>query len=157
MRARTTLFAAVLVSLVRGAIKSAYGSNSALQKAFGVGETVQRNKVSSVTAAADKVLKAAVKFPDKTRAAGLIQADFEELQLLATSLSKADSDQEASKMSAKQATAARDKAQLRLEAAVEAIGWAGQLHFRADAIKAKPFTALVRPVQTGKKKAPAKA
>ena len=143
------------VSALKEAIKTAHPRNKSLLKAIGVGNHIVSRKVTSVTAAADTLLKAAARFPEEFRAAGVLERDLQKLDRLRSSLQKVDVKQEQVKVTAKQAIAARNEAQLRIERMVGLIARAGEIEFMEDPEKARAFAGITK--GTGKKGKAAKA
>lgn len=93
-----------LATSIRGVVRSGAPGNKALWKEFGVGTAVTPS-VRSVSNALSTVLAAANKFPSETTAIGILAEDLQRAQTYLNSIASIDADQEAKKVSAKQATA----------------------------------------------------
>jgi phage-related protein len=122
-----------------------------LWKAFGVGSTLSPT-VRSVSAALGTVQAAATRFPSETAAVGLLADDMQRAQTLAAAIASADSVQEASKLTSKQATAQLNAAIARLTANLGHLASVARVALPANV--AQSFSALV---PSGSKKKPAPA
>lgn len=133
------------------------GASVAQREAFGTTRKYNVNNVSSVVAALDAFVVAAEKFPDFTRAAGVLPADLDAAKSLRASLVSADQSQEAQKSKRKDPTADRNAAQKRIEGAIDSIINAGRLAFMSKPEIGSRFRALVpsSPAKSSKKPAPA--
>ena len=139
-----------LVGAIRAAVRTGAPKNKALWKAFGVGATLSPT-VRSVSSALATVLAASNQFPSETAAAGLLAADVQRAQSYAAAIANADSVQEASKLTSKQATAQRNAAVARLSANLAHLASVARVALPAET--AQRFSALL-PSNARKKPAP---
>lgn len=139
-----------LVSAMRALIRSGAPKNKTLWKSFGVGSTLSPT-VRSVSGALGTVISAANKFPSETAAVGILAADIQKAQSYATSIATADSEQESSKVTSKQATTQLNAALDRLAGNLTHLASVARLALPADV--ADEFDALL-PGTTRKKPAP---
>ncbi|MBL8923883.1 MAG: hypothetical protein JNJ54_33820 [Myxococcaceae bacterium] len=93
-----------LVNALRGVIRSGAPNDKALWKAFGVG-TLVKPSVRSVSESLSTVLAGANKYPSETAAVGILADDIARARNLLDSIADVDADQEAKKVTSKQATA----------------------------------------------------
>lgn len=129
-----------LVSAIRGAVRSGAPKNKTLWKAFGIGTTMTAT-VRSVSGALNNVLAAANKFPSETAAIGILASDIQRAQSYAAAISTADSAQEASKLTSKQATAQFNAAKARLASNLTHLASIARVALPAQAAEA--FAALL--------------
>jgi hypothetical protein len=140
-----------LVGALRATVRTGAPRNKVLWKAFGVGSTLSPT-VRSVSAALGTVQAAATRFPSETAAVGLLADDMQRAQTLAAAIASADSVQEASKLTSKQATAQLNAAIARLTANLGHLASVARVALPANV--AQSFSALV---PSGSKKKPAPA
>jgi hypothetical protein len=142
-----------LVSAIRAAIRSGAPKNKVLWRAFGVGSTVSPT-VRSVSGALSTILGAASRFPSEIAAVGILADDVQRAQTYATAIASADSVQEASKLTSKQATAQLNAALARLSSNLTHLASIARVALPAKA--AAEFAAIL-PSSSRKKPAPAPA
>ncbi|MER2562397.1 MAG: hypothetical protein ABTQ32_16850 [Myxococcaceae bacterium] len=102
---------AVMVSTIRELVRRGAPKNKQLWRAFGVGARFTPS-VKTVSSALAGILAAASTYPSETQAMGVLAEDLARIQGYLTSIADIDADQEAKKLTSKQATA-------QLKAAVE--------------------------------------
>lgn len=95
---------ATLVISLRAVVRSGAPTDKSLWKAFGLGTKVTPS-VNSVSAALTAVISAVNKFPSETSAIGILAGDIQRAQSYLDAIADIDADQEAKKVSSKQATA----------------------------------------------------
>lgn len=106
---------AALVANLRALVRTGAAGQKAVWRAWGVGQQVNHT-VSSVEKGLASILAAASADPAQARAIGVLQEDLDRAGKLLAAVSAADSTQERKKISSKQATAAANATQARLEA-----------------------------------------
>ena len=152
---------AKVLSLLRNSVRSHLGADKEVQKAFGIGKTINPGSVVSVAAGLKKMIDAAADYPEKTRAAGILPEDVELLQRMHDALVAADGKQENKKVSSKNTTAERNATQARIESALDKIFDVSQFVFRDEPeISIRFENAMPKPrasksASTRKKPAPA--
>lgn len=131
---------AKLVVALRSVVRSGARTDRALWNAFGVGSKVKPS-VSSVSAALSTAIAAANKFPSETSAIGILAADIQRAQSYLDSIADIDADQEAKKVSSKQATAQLNAALDRLSSNLAHLASVARVALEADTAAA--FAALL--------------
>ncbi|MBU1411628.1 hypothetical protein KKC22_08940 [Myxococcota bacterium] len=121
-----TLYA--LVQGIRAACRSA-GLEPDVLRAVGVGRRLQGTVVKSLVDAAVLVDQAYREFPDALRSAGVLPTDIERVTALRDRLQSVDAAQEQQKVTSKEKTAARNRAQQRVQATIGKILSAAELAF----------------------------
>jgi hypothetical protein len=144
---------AELVGAVRAAVRTGAPKNKALWRAFGVGSTTSAT-VRSVSAALGALIAAANRYPSELAAVGILADDVQRAQSYAAAIASADSVQEASKLTSKQATAQLNAALDRLGANLGHLASIARVALPANV--AESFGALV-PSRSRKKPAPVPA
>ena len=130
------------VMAVRQALDMAH-ANPAAHKAAGVGRNVSTGVVKSVLAGAQMIVDAYDTYRDDLAGAGILPEDIDIITALATSLKTTDTAQESAKITAKQSTAARRAAQLRVEKAITAIVGAAGLVFVGDSERLSLYQSII--------------
>ena len=137
--------AAAWASSIREAVKRR-SDGDGLRKAVGVGRAIATNRVKPVATAIQTILAAAAERPDELRACGILESDLTRGRALLTSLGGASAVQDQGLIAKKDMTAAKNKIQLRVEAAIQAIATAGALQYHdADPALAQRFRGLIPP------------
>ncbi len=121
-----TLYA--LVQGIRAACRFA-GLEPDVLRAVGVGRRLQGTVVKSLVDAAVLVDQAYREFPDALRSAGVLPTDIERVTALRDRLRSVDAVQEQQKVTSKEKTAARNRAQQRVQATIGKILAAAELAF----------------------------
>ncbi len=134
--------AIALLSVGRRALVRA-GANVTQRQAFGITKKYDAKVVGSVVAALDSFLVGAGKYPELTRAAGMLSSDLDEMKALRDGLIAADQSQEAKKSARKEPVLQRNAAQKRIERAIDDIVNAGLLAFVKDPATSRRFAELV--------------
>lgn len=141
---------AEIVATVRELVRRGAPKDKQLWKAFGVGVRVTL-AVSSVSSALKGVLAAANAYPSQTQALGVLAADLTRMQGYLSAIAQSDADQEAKKLTSKQATAQLNAAVERLAGNLTLLASIARLALPSDV--ADEFEALL-PSTPKKKKAP---
>lgn len=128
-----------LIMQMRNAVRRSPKGTATLRQAIGVGEPLD----PSNTAAILDVLTAIAAHADGLRLCKVAAEDIAEAAALATSLQTADAGQSGAKQARTGSTEDRIDAQLRVEAAVDAIHVAGMLAFRKQPVIRARFERLV--------------
>lgn len=128
-----------LIMLMRNALRRSPKATQALRTAMGVGQQLN----PAVTKAVLDALAAIATHAPALRECRIAEADIEEAASLATRLQAADATQKGAQGARTGSTEDRIDAQLRLEAAIDAIHVAGTLAFRKDAAIRGRFERLV--------------
>jgi hypothetical protein len=132
-----------LVIAIRSAVRQGLPDDRAAQKGFGVGLPIKKGSVGSVASALQMVVDAAEKDPARVRDAGVLPQDLDVAKQALSTLLSADAKQESRKVNAKQATASRAGAQIRVEAAVGKILGAAAVEFHNQPDIAARFEAVI--------------
>lgn len=117
-----------LVQGIRAACRSA-GLEPDVLRAVGVGRRLQSTVVKSLVEAAEQVVQAYREFPDALRGAGVLPSDIDRVTALRGRLQSVDAVQEQQKVTSKEKTAGRNRAQQRVQAAIGKILAAAELAF----------------------------
>ncbi len=132
-----------LVIALRTSVREKLSEDEPAKQAFGVGERFDENVVSSVLGALKTIKDAAEKDTTRSRKGGILPKDLAKLEARITGLGGDDDVQEVSKVTSMEATAARNDAQKRVQAAVGEISVAGGVEFEDDEKVAKRFRKLI--------------
>jgi hypothetical protein len=148
--------ASVLYELVMAARFSCKLSklDSEVLSRMGVGKPMQTKVVKSVLQGAQLVVQAYAQFPDQMRLAGLLPADMDRIQALTAQLTTADDVQEATKLTSKEKTAARNAAHKRVKNAIATIIGAADLAFLDNPERRALYRALLPTKRSAGKPAP---
>ncbi len=109
----------------------------------GVGKKLDARIVRTVIEGARLVVGAYGQYPDQMRRAGVLPGDIAELESLTARLAAVDTEQEGTKVTAKQKTAARDAAHRRVKDAIAAIVGVAELAFVHDPERLAMYRALL--------------
>jgi len=137
-----------LVIRVRDAAARRAPADLEMHRALGVGDGVGPRSTSRVLAALDAIVRLGGTDASGLAPIGVLAADVEEAGRLATLLRGKDSEQRTKMTARASGTDGRTSLRLRVEAAVDAIGSAGQLAFRKDPVKRARFEALFATVMS---------
>lgn len=135
--------AAKRASAVRESMRSAFPGDDELLTAFGVGVPAHTSSVGSVAKIAEIVIKAAGSNSERVREASVLPADIDKLREDLQALLDADAAQESKKIGAKEATTARNAAQLRVERDIALVLNAARLAFVGKPEVVRAFEELI--------------
>lgn len=154
---KALVLAATRAVAMRDSLRRAYTGEKDVLDLFGLGRQLNTSSVSSVASAVEMLIAAAEAHPARVRSASILPADIEGLRTDFQTLVGADVAQQGKKVSAKEATAARKAAQLRVERAIDQIVCAARLAFVGKPEIVRSFEALVPTRTRAKTKKPATA
>lgn len=137
-----------MVVTIRELVRRGAPKDKELWKAFGVGGRIGTS-VSSVSSSIGEILNALNRYPGQAQALGILATDVTRLQGYLSSIASVDADQEAKKLTSKQATAQFKAAVERLSSNLTLLATVAKLALPADV--AAEFEAALPSAKSKKK------
>jgi hypothetical protein len=129
------------VKAVRSAVRKA-GAPKVVQKAYGVGQSIDPRLVRDVKAALNQILDRAAEHPEEAAEFGIMEKDLEAISLAHQAVAAADKTQNHKQATAPLSTQERNRTANRILKTVARIAGAGGLEFAGDPELLAAFSAL---------------